>query len=207
MFTARACSGVVSLLLLAAGCSTAPPPSDPASAPAPSPPATSSGLTLVVGRAPRGAVVTLEPAPARPFPPPAGPAVLDQYSKQFVPAVLLVRVGQTVEFRNSEDTPHNVNVTRTPSGTEVFNVSTDPFQKHEHAFDREGRYNVTCDIHPGMQAFVIVTATPYAVVADDSGVFSIPDVEPGAYTLRIAAAGGTTERKVDVAGARLEVGG
>jgi plastocyanin len=202
MFTARAVSGVVSMLLLAAACSTAPAPSAP-----PAPAASASGLTQVVGKAPSGAVVTLEPVAAHQFPPPDGPAVLDQYSKQFVPAVLLARVGQAVEFRNSEDMPHNVNVTRTPSGTEVFNVSTDPFEKHVHTFDREGRYNVTCDIHAGMQALVIITRTPYAVVVDDSGAFSIPEVQPGAYTLRIAAAGGTTERKVDVAGARLDVGG
>jgi plastocyanin len=204
MPTFRLFPGALLVVILGAACSREPAPPPPAPAP-PAAAASASGLTLGSGQAPRGAVVTLEPASTDEFPPPSGPVVLDQYSKQFVPAVLLARVGQPVEFRNSEDMPHNVNVTRTPSGTAVFNVSTDPFQKHVHAFDREGRYNVTCDIHAGMQAFLIVTRTPYAVVVDDSGAFTIPDVRPGAYLLRIAAAGETTERKVDVAGARMNV--
>ena len=181
----------------------------PPAAPVPAPPAAAApatGLTLVAGRATRGAVVTLEPATPREFPLPGGPAVLDQYSKQFVPGVLVARVGQPVEFRNSEDTPHNVNVVRTPAGAQIFSVSTDPFQKHVHTFEREGRYNVTCDIHPGMQATVVVTVTPYVTLADDTGAFQIADVEPGSYVLRVAGAGGNSERRIEVSGARVDVG-
>ena len=81
---------------------------------------------------------------------------MDQQSKQFIPNVLLVRPGQPVEFRNSEDMPHNVSVTRRGSGTEVFNVGTEPRQKHVHTFDRIGQFDVLCDIHEGMSAIVIV---------------------------------------------------
>ena len=49
---------------------------------------------------------------------------------------LIARVGQHVEFRNSEDMPHNVAVTRRTSGAEVFNVGTEPHQKYVHTFDR-----------------------------------------------------------------------
>jgi hypothetical protein len=99
-----------------------------------------------------------------------------------------------------------VNVVRTPTGTAIFSVSTDPFQKHVHTFERAGRYNVTCDVHPGMQATLIVTATPYVVVVDDSGAFTIADVEPGTYTLRIDGGGDVVERRVEVAGGRVDVG-
>lgn len=131
---------------------------------------------------------------------------MDQFGKQFVPGLLMVRVGQPVEFRNSEDTPHNVYVTRSRTGAEVLNVSTDPFERYTHTFDRPGQYEVSCDIHPGMLATVVATATPYTAVADDRGTFTILDVPAGSYKLTASASGRDTERTIEVSGARTEVG-
>jgi hypothetical protein len=176
--TRLSAAALVVAISAAMGCSTASDPEPPAAAPAaPAPPS-------VVGKAARGTIVTLEPTPAREFPLPEGPAIMDQYAKQFVPDLLLVRVGQSVEFRNSEAEPHNVNVNRIPTGTEIFNVATAPYQKHVHTFDRPGRYAVACDIHPGMLATVIATTTPHVAVADAAGGFQFTDIEPGTYTLR-----------------------
>src|SRR5829696_5220728 len=94
-------------------------------------PATNSEVT---GIAPKNAIVTLIPATGETAMP-AEPAVLDQISKQFLPHTLLARVGQPVEFRNSEDMPHNVSVLRRETGSEVFSVGTDPHQKYVHTFD------------------------------------------------------------------------
>jgi plastocyanin len=168
-----------------------------AAAPAP---VTSS---VVSGTVPRNAIVALVPVEG--LPAPAGPAVMDQYAKQFVPNVLYVRVDQPVEFRNSEDMPHNVTVIRRGSGAEVFNVGTEPQQKYVHTFDRIGQFDVTCDIHPGMQATLIVAPSPYATVADDTGRFTIPDVKPGAYKLTLTYEGRTVEQPLEVAGSRTEV--
>ena len=123
---------VVSAVLLAAGCSSA---SDDAARGNQPPVALPDSRPVIVGKAPRGAIVSLTPNPLREMPLPDGPAIMDQYAKQFVPDMLLVRVGQPVEFRNSEDSPHNVNVNRIPTGTEVFNVATAPYQKHVHTFE------------------------------------------------------------------------
>ena len=68
----------------------------------------------------------------------------------------MARTGQAVEFRNSESIVHNVYVTRGGSGTEVLNVGTDPGQSHAHTFEQPGRYDVSCDIHPGMMAAIMV---------------------------------------------------
>ena len=183
---------------LTAACgSSAPPASSSSSAP---PTATTSEVT---GTVPRNAIVSL--LPAQPAPMPEGPAVMDQYAKQFVPNVLYVRVGQPVEFRNSEDMPHNVTVMRRGTGAEVFNVSTEPQQKYVHTFDRVGQFDVTCDIHPGMQATLIATHSPLATIADDGGRFSLPDVKPGSYKLSLTFEGRTVEQPIEVAGARTEV--
>ena len=167
---------------------------------APAAPITSA---VVSGTVPRNAIVALVPAEA--LPPPAEPAVMDQYAKTFVPNVLYVRVGQPVEFRNSEDMPHNVSVSRRGSGAEVFNVGTEPQQKYVHTFDRAGQFDVTCDIHPGMQATLIAAPSPYATVADDSGRFTIPDVKPGSYKLNLTYEGRTVEHPLQVAGPRTDV--
>jgi plastocyanin len=172
----------------------------PAPAAAPAAPVTSS---VVSGTVPRNALVALVPAEA--LPAPEGPAVMDQYAKQFVPNVLYVRLGQPVEFRNSEDMPHNVTVMRRGTGSEVFNVGTEPHQKYVHTFDRTGQFDVTCDIHPGMQATLIAAPSPYATIADDNGKFSIANVKPGSYTLNLTYEGRTVEQALDVTRGRTEV--
>lgn len=175
----------------------------PAAAPAPvTAPATD--VAEVTGIAPGGAVVSLSPAGGA-LPLPEGPAVMDQYSKQFVPNILYVRVGQPVEFRNSEDMGHNVTVNRRGSGAEVFNVGTEPQQKHVHTFDRTGQYDVVCDVHPGMQATVIAATSPLATVSDGSGRFSIAGVAAGNYTLSVTFEGRTVDQAVAVKGPRTEV--
>lgn len=185
-------------LWLGAACSSNDVPQAPAEAA--SAPITSSEVT---GTVPRNAIVNL--LPAEPVPMPDGPAVMDQYSKTFVPNVLYVRVGQPVEFRNSEDMPHNVTVIRRGSGAEVFNVGTEPHQKYVHTFDRVGQFDVTCDIHPGMQATLITTQSPLATIAGDDGRFTLPNVKLGSYTLTVTFEGRTVEQPLEVGQARTEV--
>jgi plastocyanin len=181
-----------------AGCDSTP---KAAVQPAPAAAVTSSDVTGIV---PKNAIVTLLPAGA-PLPMPDEPAVMDQYSKQFIPGVLIARVGQPVEFRNSEDMPHNVSVTRRESGTAVFTVGTEPHQKYVHTFERVGQFDVKCDIHEGMEATLIVARGPQTVIAGDDGQFSFQSVPLGAYTLSLTYNGQTVEHALDVRDARTTV--
>jgi plastocyanin len=159
---------------------------------------------MVSGIAGKNAIVTLLPA-GGPLPVPDQPAVMDQYSKQFVPSVLIARPGQPVEFRNSEDMPHNVSVTRRESGSEVFTVGTEPHQKYVHTFERLGQFDVKCDIHEGMEATLIVAAGPQTVIAQDDGRFAFPNVPLGAYKLSQTFEGQTVESAIDVRDAQTIV--
>jgi plastocyanin len=173
------------------------------SAPTPAAAATTGTSSELVGTGPRNAIVTLLPASGPP-PMPEQPAVMDQQSKQFIPNVLLVRPGQPVEFRNSEDMPHNVSVTRRGSGTEVFNVGTEPGEKHVYTFERTGQFDVLCDMHPGMSAIVIAAPGPVTTIAEDDGRFVFPNVPFGSYKISLTYEGQTVEQAVEVSGEKTQ---
>jgi plastocyanin len=189
LVVAPACSGPVDAPAPAGGAPTA---------------AVVSSVTQLSGRAPAGALVTLEPAATLPLP--EGNAILDQFSKAFVPETLFVRVGQPVTFKNSEDQLHNVTVVRTRAGTAVFNISQNQGDVHTHTFEQVGEYDVTCDVHPGMRATIVASNTPFAVYADGRGAFSFQNITPGRYRLTVSASGRATERVVEVAGAQMDLG-
>jgi hypothetical protein len=123
---------------------------------------------------------------------------MDQYSKQFVPDLLFVRVGQVVEFRNSEDENHNVQVLRMPTGTTVMNESGSKGQVFKHVFEQVGSFAVNCDVHAGMRATIIATNTPLAAMAGPNGNFTITNVPPGKYLLKSRTTDGR-ESSQDVA--------
>ena len=183
-----------------------PPPADNAlSARASTPAAASAGK--VIGRiAGAGtAVVVLEPQTTRAFPPQADKPVMDQAGLTFGPELLVVRTGQPVEFRNSDDTLHNVNVKHEETREQAFNVAIPTGASYEHTFARDGFYRVGCDIHPAMSASIFSTSSPFATVADPDGGFTFAEVPAGAWTLTVYAGGRQLRKQIDVKGAVTEV--
>jgi plastocyanin len=162
-----------------------------------SPRAATGGRAIVTGTAPAGTIVTIEGEGEAPPPVPDGPVILDQYARQFIPSVLYARVGQTVEFRNSEDVDHNVQVLRMPAGITVMNESGSKGQVFTHVFREAGLYEVICDVHPGMRAAIVVTAVPRAAYAANR-TFTFADVEPGVYVVRALSGGRETSQTVVV---------
>lgn len=200
---------LVALHLTAAGCRYK--AEDSTASREQSPPGAGDAATSVVsGTAPPSSgglvsIVLLEPRPVRELPVPAEPKVMDQFGQAFSPTLLLARQGQPVEFRNSEDTLHNVRVHHVESGDPAFNVSLAPFGKYVYTFEQPGFYAVSCDIHPSMAADILVTSTPYAVIAENDGRFSLPDVQAGSYSLVVLHGGKRIARVVEIAGPRTDV--
>jgi len=201
---------LLTTLALAAGCSQPPaPPPVQETAPAAAP-AVSTGNATVVGHGPRpnpGAqiVVVLEPTTSRSFPPQTDVPVMDQVSLTFGPELLLVRTGQPVEFRNSDDTLHNVHVTHEETREPAFNVAIPTGGAYRYTFGKDGFYRVGCDIHPAMGAAVFSVATPYVTLAEPDGRFTIADVAPGAYTATLYTAGKKLQRAVEVTSGVVEI--
>jgi plastocyanin len=169
----------------------------------PGSPTNPRGATVLVQTTP-GTFVWLEAVFAYDFPPAEGPAYMDQQGQMFIPDTLLVRTGQPVHFRSSEDVLHNVRVIRNDQKP-IFNVATPPWGSYTHTFDEPGFYNVSCDIHAAMRATMYVASTPYVGTADERGHFTFDNVVPGTYKVAGFADGKPIEKIVAIAGARTDV--
>jgi len=181
------------------GCSESTPSTTPATtaaAPVPAPPV-APPTGRVTGTASAGAIVVLEPKAAQEFPAPEQ-AVMDQVSLAFTPDFLFVRTGVSVEFRNNDDTLHNVHVGNADTKEPSFNVAIPTGEVYRYTFPKDGFYHVACDIHPAMSAEILSVSTPFVMVAGADGTFAFHDVPPGSYVARIWARGVKTERPVDV---------
>ena len=114
---------------------------------------------------------------------PAKPAVIDQQGCIYTPHVSGIVVGQPIEFRNSDDTNHNIHPL--PRENAEWNESQPPKGEPKiKTFDREEvMVPVKCNIHPWMRAYVGVVRHPFFGVTDTNGAFKIAGLPPGNYTL------------------------
>jgi plastocyanin len=181
--------------------SEAPPPV-PVAAPPPAAAAAGSASGSVAGslHATGTAVVVLEPKDARTFPQQSEKPVMDQEGLSFGPELLLVRTGQPVEFRNDDDTLHNVHVSHEETREPAFNVAIPTGGAYIYTFARDGFYRVGCDIHPSMAASVFAASTPYTTLADSGGNFTFADVPAGSWTVTVYADGKRLHKDVEVTG-------
>lgn len=112
-------------------------------------------------------------------------AVIDQFGLAFSPRVLIVPAGTPVIFTNSEGAlTHNVHLRSVAGDSTVFNGDAASGERIEVNLDEPGGYDVLCDMHPGMSAFVFATEAPYAVAADADGTFDAGTLPPGTYRVR-----------------------
>jgi hypothetical protein len=150
----------------------------------------------------RRAVVYLETVPQPAFDAPLpGRAVLDQRNESFVPSVLAITVGSTVEFPNSDRVYHNV---FSLSKTRRFDLGRYPHgQSRSVMFDRPGVVRVFCEIHSHMSAYILVFAHRFFAVTDAEGRYRIDGIPPGSYTLALWNEGSVRERRE----LRVEAGG
>ncbi|MDA2933089.1 carboxypeptidase regulatory-like domain-containing protein [Acidobacteria bacterium AH-259-D05] len=127
-------------------------------------------------------VIYIEEIPGGKFSPPGVNPIMDQRGKVFLPHVLPVLVGTTVEFLNSDSFDHNV---FSPDGEEYDLGKWSKGGKRSYSFNQPGVYTQLCRVHPEMVAYAVVVKTPHFAVADEEGKFRIPEVPPGTWILKI----------------------
>jgi len=129
------------------------------------------------GGSPASAVVYAEPldqgAPAR-----GGSFTVTQKGKNFVPRVLGVPVGSTVTFPNDDQIFHNVFSLSPPQPFDLGLYRAG--ESKARTFTQPAVYNVFCNIHPQMVAFLVVASTPWITTTSTDGSWRL-EVPPGRY--------------------------
>ncbi len=126
-------------------------------------------------------VVYLQDVPGT-YKPPANNPRLDQKNLIFIPHVLPVPVGTTVDFANSDNVKHNV---YSSSKTEKFNLGTYGSDiTKQVTFDKEGEVALACNVHAEMSAYIVILPNPYFSKTGNDGSFTISNIPPGEYTLK-----------------------
>jgi plastocyanin len=109
---------------------------------------------------------------------------ITQRDERFVPHVLAVMQGATVDFPNQDDVFHNVYSLSTAAGSGGFDLGRYPKgSSRAWTFPRPGTVGVFCHIHSDMSAIVLVLPNPYFASPDDGHHFAIEDVPEGDYTI------------------------
>jgi len=108
-------------------------------------------------------------------------AVVDQKDCMYAPRIQGVVAEQEVDIKNSDATLHNVH---TYKGAEsLFNQAQPKGAEPMSKSFEDGIIKFTCDVHPWMRAFVIVTDHPFFAVSGADGTFTIDKLPPGKYNL------------------------
>jgi plastocyanin len=146
---------------------------------------------------PGKSVVYLE-SQSGPVPAAAGKnAVMDQRGLLFQPHVLVVQVGTTVDFLNSDKVQHNV-FWPSISGDKKksHNMGTWPQgEKRPFKFTDPGVVSLLCNVHPEMAGYIIVSPTPYFAETGADGAYTLANVADGDYTITAWHEGKKTQSK------------
>lgn len=138
------------------------------------------------------------------------PRAMAQREKSFVPKLLAVTKGSTVDFPNEDKFFHNV---FSLSEGNTFDLGL--YRSGESkpmVFEKTGVVDVYCNIHPNMWAQILVLDNPFYTTPSTDGTFELSKVPPGTYSVAafVSGAGEPVRQQVKVepgkrAELRLEV--
>jgi plastocyanin len=117
------------------------------------------------------------------FPAPTTPVTLDQQGCQYKPHAQGIMVGQPYRILNSDGILHNVH--SLPKVNPQFNKPMPPTLKETTTtFSKpEPIFQIKCDVHPWMTAYIGVFTNPYYSVTGTDGKFTISGLDPGTYEI------------------------
>jgi plastocyanin len=121
------------------------------------------------------------------FPPPSAPVTVQMAQKDlvFVPLLLPVRVGTTVEFPNLDDTYHNIFSYSAPKRFDLGRYRADEHPVPSQRFDTPGLITLRCEIHEHMRGLILVLPTQHFVMTDAEGRYRLENLPAGKFTLKV----------------------
>jgi plastocyanin len=117
------------------------------------------------------------------WPVPKTPVVLDQNGCQYKPHVMGIMVGQAYRILNSDGILHNIHTL--PKINPSFNRGQPATVKEMTTnFPKpEAMFQIKCDVHPWMNAFMAVYTHPFFSVTGTDGKFTISGLDAGTYEI------------------------
>ena len=148
-------------------------------------PAPSEALVLGTGNTMGNVIVYVSKGlPAgKTYPAPKTPVTLDQNGCQYKPHAQGIMVGQAYRILNSDGILHNVH--SLPKVNAQFNKPMPPTLKETTTtFTKpEPIFQIKCDVHPWMTAYIGVFTHPFFSVTGPDGKFTISGLDPGTYEI------------------------
>jgi len=122
-------------------------------------------------------------ATGKTWPAPKTPVTLDQKGCQYLPHAQGIMVGQAYRILNSDGVLHNVHAL--PKVNKQFNKPMPPTMKETTTtFDKpEPIFQIKCDVHPWMTAYIGVFTHPFFTATGTDGKFTISGLDPGTYEI------------------------
>lgn len=113
---------------------------------------------------------------------PATPVSFDQRNCHYTTHVLAFRAGQDVSISNSDPFNHNIHpMARINREWDRMQLrDTPPFS---YSYENEEFIPVKCNIHSWMTAYFVVLKTGHFRVTGEDGLFRLPDLPAGRYTI------------------------
>ncbi len=109
-------------------------------------------------------------------------SAINQKNLVFIPRVLPILIGETVDFLNTDEVQHNI---FSPGKAEKFNLGTWGRGKvKEYTFNNPGEVVLLCNVHSEMISFIIVLENPFFAKTDTKGNFRVENIPPGTYALK-----------------------
>jgi plastocyanin len=117
------------------------------------------------------------------WPVPKTPVTLDQDGCVYKPHVMGIMVGQAYRILNSDGILHNIHTL--PKINPAFNRGQPATVKEmSTTFSKpENMFQVKCDVHPWMSAYIGVFTHPFFSVTSADGKFTISGLDAGTYEI------------------------
>ncbi|HTP47197.1 MAG TPA: carboxypeptidase regulatory-like domain-containing protein [Casimicrobiaceae bacterium] len=131
----------------------------------------------------KNAVVWIDNPPVGKAPALPDKVEMDQSKCEFVPHIVIVPAGGTVDFLNSDRLLHNIHTT--PKINPPVNRTQPKSRTIPITFEKPEIVRINCDLHAWMQAWVVVAAHSFYAVTGADGQFSFDNLPPGTYKLSV----------------------
>jgi plastocyanin len=131
-----------------------------------------------------GAIVYLERVASGKAFAAAPEATLRQKGCEYLPHLQIIHRGAKIILTNEDAALHNSNF-KLLGISELNPAQPKGAPPREVDLPKDGLYTVNCDVHAWMRGFIMVVDHPYYAITDKDGAYSLADIPPGTYTLKM----------------------